>query len=60
MGFGYTFAFFFFLSTCMHRNITWIYCAGDKVHCLRTIHGSHDTIHMLKNYFVTAFSIFNF
>ena len=25
-----------------------------------TVHGSHDTIHMFKNYFITVFLVFNF
>ena len=30
------------------------------MHCSRTVHGSYNTIHTFKNYFVTVFSIFNF
>ena len=26
-------------------------------HCLCTVHGSHNTIHTFKNYFVTVFSV---
>ena len=60
----YTFmlnVFFFFLSLSlssarMNSNITWIYCAGDKVHWSCTVHRSHDTIHTLKNYFTIVFS----
>ena len=50
------------------------YCAGTKnnvyilfIHSLFTIytlfmyvHGSHDIIHMFKNYFVTVILVFNF
>ena len=43
----------------MNSNITWIHCAGDKVHCSRIIHGSHATIHTFKNYFVIVFSVFS-
>ena len=56
MGFGYTFAFFFFFQrVCTVTSHGFIV---QETKC--TVHGSHDTIHMLKNYFVTAFSIFNF
>ena len=61
-GFGYTFAFkvciFFF--QCVNSNITWVHCAGDKFHCSCTVHRSHGTIHILKIYFATVFSVFSF
>ena len=56
--FGFTFAFFFFLAR-VNSNIIWIHYTGDKVHCSRTVHRSHGTIHIFKNYFVTKFSIFS-
>ena len=34
-------------------------CRGQK-YCLYTIHGSHNTIHIFKNYFATLFSVFSF
>ena len=30
------------------------------MYCLYTVHESHDTIHIFKNYFATVFSVFNF
>ena len=30
------------------------------MYCLRTVHGSHNTIHTFKNYFATMFSVFSF
>ena len=50
----------FFFLVRMNSNITWIHCAGDKVHCSRVVHGSHSTIHTFKNYIVTVFSVFSF
>ena len=54
-----SFFFFFFLLR--------VNGAKDKNYCscivhvlLHTIHGSHDTIHIFKNYFATVFSIFSF
>ena len=29
------------------------------MYCLYTVHGSHDTIYIFKNYFVTVFLVFN-
>ena len=49
-----------FFSLCMNNNITWFYCAVDKKHCSCTVHGSHDTIHIFKNYFAIMFSVFSF
>ena len=34
----FTFSIFFFFSAHMNSNITWIYCAGDKIHCLCTVY----------------------
>ena len=56
----HVFMFAFFFSQRINSNITWIHYAGDKMHGSRTIHGSHDAIHIFKNYFVTVFSIFSF
>ena len=47
--------FFFFLR--VNSNITWFYCAMDKKYYSYIVHGSHDTIHTYKNYFVTVFSV---
>ena len=41
----------------MNSNITCEHCARDKWHCSRAVHGSHGTIHTLKNYFATVFSV---
>ena len=54
------FAFIFFFFFNAYCNITLIYCAKDKMHCLYTVHGSHDTIHTFKNYFVIVFLVFSF
>ena len=65
---------FFFFSLRVNSNLTWVYCAGDKisVHALfitvhNTIHtlkniknGSYGTIHIFKNYFFIVFSVFSF
>ena len=56
----FTFSDFFFFSLRVNSKITWFYCAGDKKHCVCTVHGSHNTIHTFKNYFVTVFSVFSF
>ena len=29
------------------------------MYCLRTVHGTHNTIHTFKNYFTILFSIFS-
>ena len=50
----------FFFSLRMNSNITWVHCAGDKIYCSCTIHGSHGTIYTLKNYFATVLSVFTF
>ena len=60
------FAFFFFFFR-MNSNLTWIYGLCTIHHCLYTVHslkniknGSHETIHVFKNYFATALSVFSF
>ena len=30
--------FFFFFFLCVNSNLTWVHCARDKNHYLRTIH----------------------
>ena len=64
----------FFFPLCVNSNITWVHYAGDKnycsytvYHCSSTVHtlkniknGSHNTIHIFKNYFATVFSVFSF
>ena len=61
----------FFFSLHMNSNITWVHCAGDKNHCLHTVHsivhvlkniknGSHRYYLQFKIYFFTVFSVFNF
>ena len=50
-------SFFFFFFLCVNSNITWFYCAMNKKYYLHIVHGSHNTIHTFKNYFVTVFSV---
>ena len=61
----YVLCFYTFFPLRVNSNIIWFYCAGDKntvralfMYCLRTVHGSHDTIHTFKKYFATVFSVF--
>ena len=56
-----------FLFWHMNSNLTWVYCSCTVYHCSRTVHtlkniknGSHDTIHVFKNYFATVPSVFSF
>ena len=58
--FAFSTNFFFVFPQHMNSNITWLHCTRDKMHCSRTIHESHGTIHIIKNYFVTVFSVFSF
>ena len=58
--------FFFFFSAWIVTSHKFI-VQGTKntvyalfIHCSRTVHGSHDTIHIFKNYFATIFLVFNF
>ena len=46
----------FFFPQCVNINIIWVHCAETKF----TVHGSHSTIHTLKNYFAIVFSVFSF
>ena len=52
--------FNFFFPLRVNSNITWFYCAGDKKYCSCIVHRSHNTIHILKNYFATVFLVFSF
>ena len=56
----YDFCFYFLFFFNGYCNITLIYCTKDKMRCLYTVHGSHNTIHTFKNYFVIVFSVFSF
>ena len=52
--------FFFLAREQQYHMILVFYCVGKKIlfmHCLCTIHGSHNTIHTFKNYFATLFSV---
>ena len=40
--------FFFFFSLRVNNNLTWVHYAGDKNHCLRTVHQYSRTVHSLK------------
>ena len=62
-GFGYTSTF---TSLCFLASFffpsAWIVTSHGLIvqETKFTVHGSHGTIHTLKNYFVTVFSVFNF
>ena len=56
--------FFFFFPLYVNSKIT-VQGTKNTIHTLfmhysHIVHGSHDTIHTFKNYFVTVFSVFSF
>ena len=57
----------FFFPLRVNIKIIWFYCTGTKntvhalfTYCSCTVLGSHNTIHIFKNYFTTVFSVFSF
>ena len=65
--FAFSGFFFFFFFLCAWIVISHDFIIQEKntvhilfIYCSCTVHGSHETIHTFKNYFVTMFSNFNF